>query len=36
MEVSFLGIDAVLPIWILFALDIYRYAVNSGYRNRKF
>ena len=34
--VSFLGVDAFLPIWILFALDVYCYILSSGYRNWKF
>ena len=34
--VSFLGFDAFLPIWILFALDFYHDIPRSGYNNRKF
>ena len=34
--VSFLGVDAFLPILILFALDLYCYILSSGYSNRKF
>ena len=29
---SFFGVDAFLPIRILFALDFYRYILSSGYR----
>ena len=32
--VVFLGVDAFLPIWILFALDFYCYTLNNGYRNQ--
>ena len=34
--VSFLEVDAFLPIWILFVLDFYCYTLDSGYLNRKF
>ena len=34
--VSFFGINAFLPIWIIFALDFYCYILRSGYCNRKF
>ena len=32
---SFWGLDAYLPIWILFALDFCCHIVSSAYRNRK-
>ena len=34
--ISFLGVDAFLPIWILFVLDFYFYIFSSGYFKRKF
>ena len=34
--VSFMGVDAFLPIWILFALDFYCDIHSFSYRNRKF
>ena len=34
--VSLSGVDAFLPIWILFAPDFYCYILSSGYRNRSF
>ena len=34
--VSFLGLNAFLPIWVLFALDFCCYITSSGCRNKKF
>ena len=36
LVVSFKGINAFLPIWILFPLDFYCYILSNGYRDRKF
>ena len=34
--VSFWGVDAFLPIWVLFALDFYCYTLNSVYSYKTF